>query len=247
MDNGGGAGAVLTLIRTVEETGSTNTDLLAWAASGHAEEGLWLRAELQTAGRGRQGRAWVSPPGNLHASTLVRLRSGDPAAATLALVAAVALDEATRVYLPDAGDLQLKWPNDLLLGPAKLAGILAERAGDHVVVGIGMNLAHHPDLSDRLTTSLASRGVHVGPDTFVDTLIEGFVRWLGRWRAEGLELVRRRWLERAHPPGTALRVGTGSGRALEGLFDGLDRDGALLLRLPDGTRRVIHAGEVLFA
>lgn len=116
--------------------------MLALAAAG-AAEGLWLRADYQTGGRGRQGRVWQSPPGNFYGSTLVRLRGGDPAAATLALVAAVALEEAVRIYAPGA-DVAIKWPNDLLLGEAKLAGILLERADDAVVVGIGVNLAHHP-------------------------------------------------------------------------------------------------------
>ncbi|RZL52832.1 MAG: biotin--[acetyl-CoA-carboxylase] ligase, partial [Sphingomonas sp.] len=139
-------------IRTVAETGSTNADMRLLARQG-AEEGLWLRAERQTAGKGRLGRQWVSEPGNLYASTLVRLRPADPAPATLALVAAVALHRAVGVFLPDAA--RLKWPNDLLLGDAKLSGILLERSEDAVVVGIGVNLAHHPDLPDRATTSLA--------------------------------------------------------------------------------------------
>jgi BirA family biotin operon repressor/biotin-[acetyl-CoA-carboxylase] ligase len=98
MDDGRREGAVLSLIRTVAETGSTNADMLALARSG-AEEGLWLRAERQSGGRGRQGREWVSPEGNLYASTLVRLRPTDPPAPTLALVAAVAPEETVRSYL----------------------------------------------------------------------------------------------------------------------------------------------------
>ncbi|MFV0625151.1 biotin--[acetyl-CoA-carboxylase] ligase [Sphingomonas sp. ac-8] len=237
----------MTTIRVVAETGSTNADLLALAGAGSAPEGLWLRAERQTAGRGRQGRPWVSPTGNLYASTAVRLRPNDPAAASLGFVAAVALDEAVRVHLPDATALHLKWPNDLLLGGAKLSGMLLERAGDTVVIGIGVNLAHHPDLPDRATTSLAANGVTVAPDTFLETLAEGFARWLGRWRGEGLAPVRQRWLDRAHPVGTALTARLPDGGSVTGLFDGLDRDGALLLRLADGTHHAMHAGDVLLA
>src|SRR5689334_7206475 len=108
------------MIRTVPETGSTNDDLAALARAG-APEGTWLRAERQTGGRGRQGRGWESPLGNLHASTLVRLAPGDPPAPTLALVAAVALREVAAAFAPGA-DLVIKWPNDLLAGGAKLAG-----------------------------------------------------------------------------------------------------------------------------
>lgn len=274
MDRRRGEGAVLTPIRTVAETGSTNADMLIAAKAG-AIEGTWLRAERQSAGRGRLGRAWVSPAGNLYASTLVRLRATDPAAATLALVAGVAVEEAVGIYRlrhlgldPESrffgagqgsgttaqgrGDdrglprrsLQLKWPNDLLLDNAKLAGILLERAGDAVVIGVGANLAHHPDLPDRPATSLVAHGVEVAPAAFLDTLAEAFVRWLARWRGEGLAPIRARWLDRAHPVGTALTARLPDNTALDGLFDGLDHDGALILRLAGGERRVIHAADV---
>lgn len=247
MDAGCGAGAVLSDIRTVAETGSTNADLLALARRGVAE-GSWLRAVRQTAGRGRQGRIWDSPLGNLHASTLVRSRPTDPPIATLALVAAVALEETVATYLT-LGEgltvkLSLKWPNDLLIAGAKLSGILLERTDDAVVIGFGVNLACHPLLDDRPTTSLAAHGIQVPPERFVETLVETFARWVGRWRSEGLAVVRERWLQRAHPSGTALRVRPPDGSALDGLFDGLDADGALILRLAGGERHVIHAGDV---
>ncbi len=180
-------------IRTVAETGSTNADLLLLARGG-VEEGLWLRAERQTAGRGRLGRTWVSPAGNLYASTLVRVRTGDPAPATLALVAAVALHEAIGVFGVVA---ELKWPNDLIAAGAKLSGILLERGGDAVVVGIGVNVAHHPDLPERPTTSLAALGSGVMAETLLDVLAETFARWLARWRGEGLGPVRAAWLAAA--------------------------------------------------
>ncbi len=239
MVDGGGEGAVL--IRVVEETGSTNADMLALAAAG-ASEGAWLRAERQTAGKGRQGRAWESPVGNFYGSTLVRLRPTDPPAPTLALVTAVALEEAVRVFLPTGATI--KWPNDLLIDGAKLSGVLLERAGDAVVVGIGVNLAHHPDLPDRPATSLSAQGAVVDATTFAEVLAESFARWLSRWRAEGLEPVRQRWLARAHPTGTALTARLPHGTAHDGLFDGLSTDGALILRLADGSRHVIHAGDV---
>ncbi len=243
MEHGRGEGAVLTTIRTVATTGSTNADLIALASNG-AEEGLWLRAGQQTGGRGRQGRDWASPPGNLYASTLVRLRPTDPAPATLALVAAVALDEAMRAWLPDTVPLTIKWPNDLLIDGAKLSGILLERSGDAVVIGVGVNVAHHPDLPDRPATSLAAHGATVDAASFLETLAEAFARWLGRWRGEGLAPIRARWIERAHPPGTALTARLPDGSATDGLFERLDSDGALILRLADGTTRVIHAADV---
>ena len=215
--------------------------MVALARAGTAE-GLWLRAERQTAGRGRQGRAWESPIGNFYGSTLVRLRPDDPAAPTLGFVAAVALAELIAQLLP--GGAVLKWPNDLLIDGAKLSGILLERADDAVVVGVGVNLAHHPDVPDRVTTSLAARGVQVGAAAFAEMLADGFARRLARWRAEGFAPVRQRWLDLAHPRGTALSVGQPDGVRLNGLFDGLDPDGALILRLASGERRVIHAADV---
>jgi BirA family biotin operon repressor/biotin-[acetyl-CoA-carboxylase] ligase len=206
-----------------------------------------LRADRQTAGRGRQGRAWASPPGNLIVSTLVRLRAGDPLAPSLALVAAVALYEALSLFAPDA-DLAIKWPNDVLAGDAKLAGILLERHDDAVVVGIGANLASHPDLPDRAATDLAElTGAAPTAATVAETLVETFAHWLGVWRGAGLDAVVTRWLAVAHPRGTPLVAHLPDGEDIPGLFEGLDPVGALKLRLADGTVRVIHAGEVSLA
>ena len=243
MDAGGGEGAVLSVIRTVAETGSTNADLLALARAGMIGEGVWLRAERQSAGRGRQGRAWLSPAGNLSASTAVRLREGDPPASTLGFVAAVALNDAVRAVASSI-DAQLKWPNDLLIGGAKLSGILLERADDFVVVGIGVNLAHAPDLPDRRTTSLAEHGVTTSPTVFVEALAVSFARWLAQWRERGFAAIRARWLERAHLPGTPLRAALPDGSVVAGAFEDIDAAGALILRLADGARRAIHAGDV---
>jgi BirA family transcriptional regulator, biotin operon repressor / biotin---[acetyl-CoA-carboxylase] ligase len=228
-------------IRTVSVTGSTNDDLASLAREG-AEEGVWLRAERQRSGRGRQGREWHSPPGNLYASTLVRLRRADPPAPTLALVAAVALHEVACVFATRA-PIEIKWPNDLMVAGAKLSGILLERLDDSVIIGFGVNLADHPDEA-RPTISFGQLGGAPDPAAFLDALTESFARWLERWRNEGVEPIRSRWLAAAHPPGTALSTHTASGAWVEGLFDGLDENGALRLRLADGTSQVIHAGDV---
>lgn len=167
----------------------------------------------------------------------MRLGLGDPSAPTLALTAAVALHEAASLW---AEEVRIKWPNDLVAGGAKLAGILLEREGDAVVIGFGVNLAHHPEGMDRPVTSIAAlAGTAPEPGAFLEALADGFARWRGRWRQEGLVPIRRRWLEAAHPLGTAL---TAAGE--EGLFDGLDESGALRLRLADGAVRTVHAGDV---
>lgn len=246
----------MTDIRTLSETRSTNDDVAALAREG-APEGLWLRADRQTGGRGRQGRGWHSPPGNLHASTLVRLREGDPPAPTLALVAAVALHEAVTLFARDLPSplreglpsspakgaphpLMIKWPNDILAGRAKLAGILLERGGDAVVIGFGVNLASHPRDLDRPVTSLAAlAGVAPDPALFLERLADTMSRWVARWRSGGLAPIRTAWLSAAHPIGTAIATPDG-----EGLFDGLDEGGGLRLRLADGALRIIRAGDV---
>ena len=224
------------MIRTVAATGSTNDDV-AELARDNALEGLWLRAERQVSGRGRQGRIWVSPPGNLHASTLVRLQAKDPPAPTLALLAGVALQEAVALH---AEGVRIKWPNDLTAGGAKLAGILLERQGNAVIVGFGVNLMHQPQLPDRPVTSLkALTGTAPDAAAFAETLAEIFARWLARWRHEGHAAILTAWRAAAHPIGTALSTSEG-----EGLFEGLNEEGALRLRLADGSVRTIHAGDV---
>jgi len=230
------------IIHHVASTVSTNDDMAALAREG-APEGAWLRADTQAGGRGRQGRHWVSPPGNLYASTLVRRMAGDPPAPTLALVAAVALDALLQGWL-GADRLMIKWPNDLLADGAKISGILLEGVDDAVVVGIGVNLAHHPEAVDRPATSLAALGLSAPePGDFAADLAASFADWLARWRNEGLGVVLARWLARAHPPGTALSVRAPEG-ALEGLYDGLEADGALRLRTADGRIHVVHAGDI---
>jgi BirA family biotin operon repressor/biotin-[acetyl-CoA-carboxylase] ligase len=239
------AGLVLTLIfEEVAVTGSTNADLLVRAAQG-APEGLWLRADAQDSGRGRIGRIWESPRGNLFASTIVRLRENDPPAASLAFVTAIAVFETVRQIAPQIG-ICLKWPNDILtLEGAKLCGILLERTSDAVVVGIGLNLVWHPQNLDRKVSDLLALGVTPpGAQTVVELIAESFRRYLDAWRQSGLEPIIRRWESFAHAHGTALSAKLPSGETLHGLYAGLDSDGALQLRLADGSIRAIHAADV---
>ena len=168
---------------------------------------------------------------------MVRIRSGDPAAPSLALVAAVALHEVLGSLAPGVA---IKWPNDILAGGAKLAGILLERSGDAVVIGFGANLAHHPEDIDRPVTSIAAlTGAAPSPASVAEGLAQSFSAWLARWRTHGLEPVRLAWLAAAHAAGTSLKTAGG-----EGMFDGLDESGALRLRMMDGSLRLVHAGDV---
>ncbi|TCM22218.1 BirA family biotin operon repressor/biotin-[acetyl-CoA-carboxylase] ligase [Novosphingobium sp. PhB165] len=234
------------MIEVVEETASTNADLVRRLGAGEGiAEGFWLRAVRQSAGRGRRGKEWSSPEGNLYTSTVIALRADDPAAHTLAFVAALAVRDLIAALLPADAAVQLKWPNDVLVAGAKISGILLERCGDHVIVGIGINLVSAPELADRATASvLASGGSDVDAQKVLEKLATAYARRLSQWRSEGLSATLRAWQQHAYPQGTPLKVVLdGEGEAL-GAFAGLDPDGALRLRLPDGSLRVIHAGDV---
>lgn len=236
------------MIQTVPETGSTNADLAARLAAGEfLAEGDWLVADRQTAGKGRQGRAWFDGHGNFMGSTVVRPTVGDPPAASLALLCGLALHEVVAPLIPPPAVAMLKWPNDLMVGPAKLAGILLERVGDAVIVGIGVNLAKAPQIEDRDTIALAEFGPSPDRDYFASSLVRQFDIELERWRSFGLDPMIRRWLAAAHPLGTPLTVGEPREPATNGQFAGLTADGALQLRFADGSTREIHAGEVRLA
>jgi len=205
-----------------------------------AVEGDWLVALEQEAGKGRQGRSWVSKPGNFSGTTLVQLRSRDPPAHTLSLTAGLALTEAIDVAVPGR-QLMLKWPNDLLLSGKKLAGILLERSGDRVAVGFGVNLASAPTLPDRQGASLDGK---VTPEAFAPLLAASFARLLNLWRSSESSVLVRAWQERAHLPGTRLTVHMSKDEVISGRFAGLEPDGALRLMLDDGSIEVVRAGDV---
>ena len=209
-------------------------------ADESAADGDWLVALHQDVGRGRQGRTWEAAPGNFHGSTLVALREGDPAAQSLSLVAGLALIEAVDVAVAGQS-LMLKWPNDVLLLGKKLAGILLERSGNRVVIGFGVNLAMAPELPDRRAASL---GGAIDPRGFAPRLAESFERLLKLWRTSEPLLLAQAWLARAHPVGSRLTVHSGSGESVSGRFDGLELDGALRLRLDDGSLDIVRAADV---
>lgn len=231
------------MIEIAPQTGSTNADLASRLMKGETvPEGHWLVADRQTAGRGRLDRQWHDGAGNFMGSTVVHVRPSDPAAPTLALVCGLSLHGLLAPLV--TGSLMLKWPNDVLANGAKLAGILLERAGDAVVVGIGVNLVSAPALQQRATVTAAELGAHLTRDLFAEELANRFAADLQRWRDYGLAPVISRWLAAGHPLGTRLTV---ADAGLEGTFDGLADDGGLQLRLADGSLRVIHAGETRIA
>lgn len=173
------------------------------------------------------------------------MRDGDPPAPALALVAGLALIEAVEVAAPGA-PLSLKWPNDLILGDAKLAGILLERSGDRVVVGFGVNLAGAPAIAGRKTAALRPLA-DIVPQAFAPLLAGKVAQLLAAWRSADPAQFAQAWLARAHPIGTALEVHSGPGERVGGTFDGIEPDGAMRLRKADGSIDVIRAGDVTLA
>lgn len=232
------------MFEQVALTGSTNADLLARVATG-VPESLWLRADQQGGGRGRMGRDWVSPSGNLYASTIARLLPGDPPASSLAFVAGLAAHETIKLIAPDVA-IQLKWPNDVLSAKGeKLCGILLERSGDAIIAGFGINLISHPADIGRPVSDLRALGANPPEAQAVcEILADQFAAWLQKWRQQPLANLLGAWEAAAHPKGTALRVNLPDGEQIDGLFAGLSDDGALSLRLADGAIRAIHAADI---
>ena len=201
-----------------------------------------MRAERQTSGRGRLGRQWQMPEGNLAMSGLIRPQPGEGNPAELGFVAALALHD-VMAGLVDTARLQLKWPNDVLLDNAKLSGILLEREGEQLVLGIGVNIVAAPKLPGRATISLADLGIVIAAADFAARLASAFAARRAQWREGGFDATRADWLIRAHPVGTPLWASQQEGR-VAGRFAGLDPDGALRLDGDDGRIHVIHAGDV---
>lgn len=229
---------------------STSDVCRARAADGEPE-GLAVLALRQTQGRGTSGRAWQSPPGNLYLSVLLRPAEPARTAAEWSLLAAVALAGALAPLLPDPLALTLKWPNDVLLHGAKLAGILTESTAvpdgmlDSLVIGFGVNLAAAPDLPDRPTASLAAVAPAPAPEAFARVLLDRLDHWRARRAQVGFAAVRAAWLARGPLPGAPIVLRVGS-TTQDGRFAGLGADGSLLLAT--GSRvRAFAAGEVLAA
>ena len=239
------------MIEVVADTGSTNSDLLQRLAKGETiSEGHWLRAERQSGGRGRLGRQWDSPVGNLYCSTVVQLRPDHPPAHSLSFVAGLAVHDLLVRQLMVAMDQRwLKWPNDIIWHGAKMAGILLERQGETVVVGIGVNVAFAPEIPGRETTCIHQANMKNDNDAagVLGYLVPEFAKRVEQWRTRGLAYVLDQWVERAHRNGTRLTVSDGTQAGVTGGFGGLQSDGALRLKRDDGSVVVVNAGEIQMA
>ncbi|MDX9689549.1 MAG: biotin--[acetyl-CoA-carboxylase] ligase [Alphaproteobacteria bacterium] len=234
-------------LQTKSVTNSTNDDVKLAALAGEAE-GYVVQAFEQKAGRGRHGRVWESPRGNLYVSVLLRPRCTPTQAGYYSFATAMAVYDAVLDAHPRA-NIQLKWPNDVLIRGKKISGILIEAAPcengivDWIVIGVGINVANHPDNMPYPATSLMAEGVVVP----VHQVLESFLRSLDHWhmtlRYDGFRPVRRAWLADAKLGAIVVRVGT---EEITGNFGGLDERGGLILCLLNGGERVIDAGDVFY-
>jgi BirA family transcriptional regulator, biotin operon repressor / biotin---[acetyl-CoA-carboxylase] ligase len=236
---------------SLETVGSTNEEAKRLARAG-AEDGTLVWAREQTRGKGRSGRAWTSPPGNLYLSLVLRPDCPPVAASQLGFVAALGAGGGLAEVLPPMIDLRYKWPNDILLNRRKVAGILLETESaaadrlDWLVLGIGINVAERPPDAAFPATSLREEG---DLESTVEGVLEAFARhflsWVNRWLDDGFAPVRAAWRKSAIGIGEEIRVRLPNAE-LEGVFEDIDQDGALLLR-ESGTVRRITAGDVFFA
>ena len=245
-------------IEVVPSTGSTNADLLARALRGEPE-GVVLAAEEQTAGRGRMGRSWTSPRyAALTFSLLIRPDVPPARRGWLPLLAGVAV--AAAVTTVTGVPARLKWPNDVLAGEAKLAGILAEAAGDAIVVGIGLNVSTEPAELSRLpagpgpgglpATSLRAAGATaLNREKILLTILAGFERWYQAWRRAGGDPdrsgLRPEYVSRSATIGRTVRAELPGGQALSGPAAGVDSDGRLLVRVSSGAEVPVAAADVV--
>jgi BirA family biotin operon repressor/biotin-[acetyl-CoA-carboxylase] ligase len=236
-------------IRRYATLRSTNLEAKTLADEGCAH-GTVIWADAQTAGQGRNGRPWQSRPGNLMVSVVLRPVAPAASAAELGFVSAVAMAACIADLLPPGAAVALKWPNDVQIGGAKVAGLLPEAQclGPDlawVVLGAGLNLLEAPTDLPYPATDLRAQGVAVTPEQALDAFLSQLAHWLRRWVEEGFAPVRAAWLARGKGIGRPVTVTLGD-RQERGVFRGLDRDGAMMLSTPEGERR-ITAGDVAFA
>lgn len=232
----------------LDQTDSTNRVALDMAGEG-APDGTVVMARRQTGGRGRMGRHWISPEGNLYCSFLLRPDLPVVRWPELSFAAALAVVDLVANVLPVDCPVACKWPNDVLVKERKIAGILLETAAGRdgrpgaLVMGIGVNLASHPEeLADTAISVAAAGGAAILPEAALSDLAVHVEYWRRIWQREGFAPLRAAWLDRAAWRGQKIRLSLPD-RALDGIFRGLDPGGALILETREGERR-LHAGEI---
>ncbi len=244
-----------------DSVGSTS-DVVRDMADAGCADGTAIRAREQTGGRGRHGRSWSSPPGNLYLSVL--LRETVPAARLpeLSFVAAVAMGEAISSVLADGAALRFKWPNDILLGGAKCVGLLLEagsgQAGQAgraetpwVIIGSGVNIASHPEGTPYPATHLSAEGFSSDVQSQDDPVallaaryLQSLSSWRERWCRQGFAPIRAAWRAAAHRVGEDMTIRLGE-QKLSGQFVDMDETGGLVIDIPGAGRKTVTAGEVV--
>jgi BirA family biotin operon repressor/biotin-[acetyl-CoA-carboxylase] ligase len=240
------------VLHAFDRVESTNDEARRLAEQGAAAGAVVVAAE-QVKGRGRHGRAWASPPGNLYASLLLRPDGTIAESAQLSLVASLALAEALVTLAPPDADVRVKWPNDVLVRGAKVAGLLLESAsGAHervawVVVGSGVNIASAPADTPYPATALRYEGFPpVTPDQVLERYLGALDAWLDRWWIGRFAAVRAAWLALGSGIGDQVRLRLGR-EEVAGRFLDVTEQGALLVAQDGDRRRQIAAGELLFS
>lgn len=226
-----------------DSVGSTNDEARARVAVEHRHP-VWIAAAEQTNGKGRLGRHWVSKPGNLYASLIWPSDMELRRLASLSLVAGLAVRDAV-ILAGVTAPVQLKWPNDVLVGGCKVSGVLIEtmaRAGSHtVIVGCGINLLHHPADTRWPATNLSACGIMIEPREMLENLRSTMHTRLKQWAdGTGTASIHDDWMRAALGRGGRISVEGGK----QGVFTGLSDDGALELTLDDGSLWTHHAGDV---
>jgi BirA family biotin operon repressor/biotin-[acetyl-CoA-carboxylase] ligase len=232
-------------IEQVAEIDSTNEACRLRALAGEAA-GLVIRADRQTAGRGRRGRSWNSPEGNLYASLLLRPARPVSEAAALGFAAVTTMGDVAEALLPTAAEVRHKWPNDLLINGRKASGILLETQPGFLVVGIGVNIMSHPmDTPYPATDLIAEGAAPLSPQMLLERVLAALAPLYDQWEADGFASLLPAWRRRAAGLGEPIEVRL-ERETLSGLFKDLEPDGTLRLVLADGTERRIAAGDVYF-
>ena len=229
----------------LQSTTSTNDEAVSLIKSGQAWDGLVVWAREQTKGRGRRGRQWISPPGNLHCSMILDVAQYRAQAAQLGFVAAVALVDALAVLMPKQRFF-CKWPNDVLVEDKKVAGMLLEAEGiNWLVLGLGVDVAHCPpaDLLDRPAISLAQLGYDGDAKAVLDGFCKAMIPWVEQWKRFGFTAIRQAWIDRVYGIGGPVTVRLEKD-VIVGTFLDLDQDGALVMQEDGGGKRRILAGDV---
>jgi BirA family biotin operon repressor/biotin-[acetyl-CoA-carboxylase] ligase len=233
-------------IEQVAEIDSTNDACRLRALAGEAA-GLVIRADCQTSGRGRRGRSWSSPKGNLYASLLLRPERPVSEAAALGFAAVTAMGDVAEALLPGGAEVRHKWPNDLLINGRKVSGILLEAQPGFLVLGIGVNITSHPaDMPYPASDLKAEGAVPIAAQALLERFLALLAPLYEAWEADGFAALLPAWRRRAAGLGSAIDVRL-ERETLSGIFKELEPDGALRLALADGTERRIAAGDVYFA